>query len=89
MITREEMDAFALQSHRRAAENTDNGFFPGEIVPVPIKDAETGELTGETLTTDEGIRRDASLESARGVCSRRGSPPTSPRPTSPRATRRR
>ena len=37
-ITREEMDAFALQSHERAAANTDNGFFPGEIVPVPIKD---------------------------------------------------
>src|SRR5262245_44567100 len=61
-ITREEMDAYALQSHRRAAENTDNGFFAGEIVPVPRKDAETGALTGETLTADEGIRRDASLE---------------------------
>ena len=47
-ITREEMDAFALQSHQRAAANTDNGFFAGEIVPVPIKD-EDGELTGEVL----------------------------------------
>ena len=37
-ITREEMDAFALQSHERAAASTDDGFFPGEIVPVPIKD---------------------------------------------------
>src|SRR4051812_6045028 len=53
-ITREEMDAYALQSHQRAGENTDNGFFPGEIVPVPID--------GGTLATDEGIRRDASLE---------------------------
>ncbi len=49
-ITREEMDAYSLQSHRRAAENTDNGFFAGEIVPVDGK------------TEDEGIRRDASLE---------------------------
>jgi acetyl-CoA acyltransferase len=49
-ITREEMDAYALQSHQRAGANTDNGFFPGEIIPV-------GDLT-----TDEGIRRDASLE---------------------------
>jgi acetyl-CoA acyltransferase len=61
-ITREEMDAYALQSHRRAAANTDNGFFAGEIVPVPIKDAETGTPTGAELTVDEGIRRDASLE---------------------------
>src|SRR5919205_241016 len=49
-ITREEMDAYALQSHQRAAANTDNGFFAGEIIPVDGK------------TEDEGIRRDASLE---------------------------
>lgn len=60
-ITREEMDALALQSHQRAAENTANGFFAGEIVPVPIKD-DNGELTGELLTADEGIRADASAE---------------------------
>jgi len=46
-ITRAEMDAYALQSHQRAAANTDNGFFAGEIVPV-------GDVN-----TDEGIRRDA------------------------------
>jgi len=60
-ITREEMDAFALESHRRAAVSTDDGFFPGEIVPVPIKD-ENGELTGAMLTADEGIRRETTLE---------------------------
>ena len=60
-ITREEMDEYSLQSHRRAAANTDNGFFAGEIVPVPIVDPETGERTGVILDTDEGIRRDASL----------------------------
>src|SRR3954452_2576509 len=48
-ITREDMDAFALQSHARAAENTDNGFFAGEIVPVPVE--------GGALSVDEGIRR--------------------------------
>jgi acetyl-CoA acyltransferase len=53
-ITREEMDVFALQSHQRAAENTGNGFFAGEIIPVPTDDGE--------LETDEGIRYDASLE---------------------------
>jgi acetyl-CoA acetyltransferase family protein len=65
-ITREEMDAFALQSHQRAAESTDNGFFPGEIVPVPIKD-ENGGLTGDTLTTDEGIRRETTIEKLAGL----------------------
>jgi acetyl-CoA acyltransferase len=60
-ITRDEMDAFALQSHERAAQSTDNGFFPGEIVPVPIKD-ENGQPTGQTLTADEGIRRQTTLE---------------------------
>src|SRR5918996_2450876 len=54
-VTREQMDAFALESHRRAAESTDNGHFTREILPVPIKD-ERGEPTGEVLATDEGIR---------------------------------
>jgi acetyl-CoA acyltransferase len=60
-ITREDMDAFALESHRRAAEATDAGAFDREIVPVPIKDAD-GELTGEVLRTDEGIRRGGTME---------------------------
>ncbi|MGQ0805918.1 MAG: beta-ketoacyl synthase N-terminal-like domain-containing protein, partial [Actinomycetota bacterium] len=41
-VTREEMDAFALESHRRAADSTDTGHFAREIVPVPLKD-EQGE----------------------------------------------
>jgi acetyl-CoA acyltransferase len=53
-ITREEMDAFALQSHARAAENTDDGFFAGEIVPVPVGDG--------VLSADEGIRRGGTME---------------------------
>src|ERR1700693_3711664 len=60
-ITREEMDAFSLQSHERAAASTDDGFFPGEIVPVPIKD-ENGQPTGDVLAVDEGIRRGTTLE---------------------------
>jgi acetyl-CoA acyltransferase len=50
-ITREDMDALALTSHARAAENTDNGFFAGEIVPVP-----------GALDVDEGIRRGGTME---------------------------
>jgi acetyl-CoA acetyltransferase family protein len=60
-VTREQMDAFALESHRRAAATTDAGGFANEIVAVPIKDAE-GRETGALLSEDEGIRRDTTLE---------------------------
>jgi acetyl-CoA acetyltransferase family protein len=66
-VTREEMDAFALQSHARAAESTDSGFFAREILPVPIKDRETGEITSEILSGDEGIRRGGTMESLGGL----------------------
>ncbi|MHB8467441.1 MAG: thiolase family protein, partial [Acidimicrobiales bacterium] len=59
-ITRREMDEFALRSHERAAAATESGHFAREIVPVPIKD-EAGGVIG-TLSADEGIRADASLE---------------------------
>jgi len=61
-ITREEMDAYALESHRRAAENTDNGHFAREIVPVPLID-DAGSLTDNVLVADEGIRRGGTMES--------------------------
>jgi acetyl-CoA acyltransferase len=60
-ISREDMDEYALESHRRAAEATDSGHFAREILPVPIKD-ESGALTGETLSVDEGIRRGTTIE---------------------------
>ena len=60
-ITREEMDAFSVESQRRAAANTDSGWFGEEIVPVPLRDEE-GNETGETLAADEGIRRGTTLE---------------------------
>jgi acetyl-CoA acyltransferase len=60
-ISRQDMDAYALESHRRAAEATDSGHFAREAIPVPIK-AEDGSLTGEMLTVDEGIRTTTSME---------------------------
>ena len=60
-VTRDEMDAYALESHRRAAEATRSGHFAREILPVPIK-GEDGRETGEVLEADEGIRYDASAE---------------------------
>jgi len=65
-ITRQDMDEYALESHRRAAEATDSGHFAREAVPVPIKD-DQGTLTDQLLTTDEGIRRDTTLERLAGL----------------------
>ncbi|HEY3417325.1 MAG TPA: acetyl-CoA C-acyltransferase, partial [Armatimonadota bacterium] len=59
-ICREEQDAFAVESHRRAIAAMDAGKFAEEIVPVVIP-----QRKGEPLvvTTDERPRRDTSLES--------------------------
>ena len=65
-VTREQMDAFALESHRRAAENTDAGWFAEEQVAVPIRDAD-GAATGELLAADEGIRRDTTAATLAGL----------------------
>jgi acetyl-CoA C-acetyltransferase len=61
---KEELDAFALDSHRKAARATEEGAFADEIVAV--------EIAGEDGTTrrhdrDEGIRYDATLESIASV----------------------
>ncbi|WP_336362166.1 thiolase family protein [Halalkalicoccus salilacus] len=53
-ISREEQDEYALRSHQRATEATDSGRFDDQIVPV-----ETDE---GTVSEDEGIRRDSSME---------------------------
>jgi acetyl-CoA C-acetyltransferase len=58
-MTREELDGFALQSHRRAAAAAERGDFNEEIVPLEVVDAE-GSATQHRR--DEGIRADASLE---------------------------
>jgi len=66
-LSREELDAYSVESHKRAAQATAEGRFENEIVPVVEKryDRETGNVTetGELVTADEGIRPDSSLES--------------------------
>ncbi len=54
-VTREDQDAFALESHRRAAQATLEGKFKEEILPVEVPGQARVEL-------DEGIRQDTSLE---------------------------
>ncbi|MEW6688313.1 MAG: acetyl-CoA C-acyltransferase family protein [Pseudomonadota bacterium] len=57
-LTREQQDAFALESHRRAANALDKGFFKDQIVPVEIK----SRKGAESFTRDEHVRKDAKLE---------------------------
>ncbi|GAA0422245.1 thiolase family protein [Leifsonia naganoensis] len=56
-IPREEQDAFALESHRRAAAAWDAGAYDGEAVPVP----------GVALDRDESIRPDTTAEALAGL----------------------
>jgi acetyl-CoA acetyltransferase family protein len=58
-ITRPMLDEFAVESHRRAGAAQDAGKLSPEIVPVTTVD-EDGAAT--TITADEGIRRDTTLE---------------------------
>ena len=57
-FTREQLDAFALASHRKAAEATEAGEFDSQIVPLAILDADGNESLHRI---DEGIRFDASM----------------------------
>ncbi len=58
-ISREELDELSLESHQRADRATSEGRFEGQIVPVDVT-RENGDR--ETITRDEGIRADTSLE---------------------------
>jgi acetyl-CoA C-acetyltransferase len=53
-ITREEADAFSLESHHRAMRAAREGKFRAEIVPI--------EVRGHSFDTDECVREDVSLE---------------------------
>ena len=60
-ISREELDAFSVRSHQRAARATAEGRFENEIVPVAVRDDE-GNDTDEIFENDEGIRPDSTVE---------------------------
>lgn len=57
-LTREELDAYSLESHRRAVAAIDEGRFEREIVPVEVGAAGAAVL----FAVDEAPRRDTSLE---------------------------
>ncbi len=57
-LSRRQLDEFSVASHEKAASATDRGAFESQIVP----------LAGEaSFTTDEGIRRDTSLDKLSGL----------------------
>ena len=59
-VSRADQDAFALRSHRAAAEARKNGLFDAEIVPVTRAD-------GVVVTQDESIREDTTAERLAGL----------------------
>eukprot|EP00604_Paraphysomonas_vestita_P001011 CAMPEP_0174819210 /NCGR_PEP_ID=MMETSP1107-20130205/2309_1 /TAXON_ID=36770 /ORGANISM="Paraphysomonas vestita, Strain GFlagA" /LENGTH=397 /DNA_ID=CAMNT_0016032287 /DNA_START=40 /DNA_END=1233 /DNA_ORIENTATION=- len=65
-LTREELDAFSVESHLRAIRATNNGTFNNEILPLQTRifDPKTGTetITDDLVTVDEGIRFDISIE---------------------------
>ena len=59
-FSREEQDAFAARSHQRAAAAWEAGHFDDEVVPVQIPQRKGDPVT---VSTDEGIRADTTVES--------------------------
>ncbi|OGA97647.1 MAG: acetyl-CoA acetyltransferase [Burkholderiales bacterium RIFCSPHIGHO2_12_FULL_69_20] len=63
-LSRENLDAFAVESHRRAAAAAAAGHFQREIVPVPVMQVREKGLDGEVpaFTADETIRPGTAME---------------------------
>lgn len=66
-VTREDQDAFSLESHRRALAAQDKGLFDQEIVPIEVERIfidDSGKKKTETFTVakDEGPRKETSIE---------------------------
>jgi acetyl-CoA C-acetyltransferase len=60
-IAREEQDAYALNSHRKAAAAWNEGRFDAEVIPVPVPSKKRG-APADLISRDESVRDDASLE---------------------------
>ncbi|WP_333905514.1 acetyl-CoA C-acetyltransferase [Delftia acidovorans] len=67
-LTKDQLDAYALQSHERAVQAAREGRFDREILAVQARSAEGGaEGEGQPHTVDEGIRFNATLDGIAGV----------------------
>ena len=56
-FTREQQDQFSIESHRKAANAIEKGYFKDQVVPTEIR----SKKGVEHLTTDEHVRKDASM----------------------------
>lgn len=66
-ISREDQDAFAMQSHQRAAHAIQSGYFSTGIAPIEVEnifldEAEKKQSKSITVDTDEGVRPNTNLE---------------------------
>jgi acetyl-CoA acyltransferase len=65
-ISREAQDEFSVRSHQKAAHAIDNGLFNDQIVPVKVSEVwvenDKRKERESTVSMDEGVRRDTSLE---------------------------
>jgi acetyl-CoA acyltransferase len=66
-ISREDQDAYAYQSHMRAADAIDSGRFKDEIIPINVEeiyldDTMKKQTREYVVDTDEGVRRDTTVE---------------------------
>src|SRR5207253_8347412 len=59
-VTQQEMDHYAVISHRRALDAIDGGRLEGEILPIEVPDRKSGT---KLFTVDEHPRRDLSIDS--------------------------
>ncbi len=63
-LTKDELDAYAYNTHQKAIAATQGGAFKDEIVPISITDEEGGT---SLHTVDEGIRFDSTLDAIKSV----------------------
>jgi len=66
-VSREDQDAFALNSHQKAKHAIDNGYFKNGILPINIEQVYVDEKNKRktknyTVDTDEGVRADTTIE---------------------------
>lgn len=62
-ISREDQDAFALQSHLKAAKATESGHFSNEIIPIKARTNKEDEpLNIVEVSKDDGVRGNSTIE---------------------------
>jgi len=65
-ISRESADTFSLDSHKKAANAIDQGYFEDEIVPITVEDVYVKDgkkvVSSHIVSVDEGVRRDTTFE---------------------------